>query len=109
MRLRNVIAIATKEVRHLVRDVRSLALMFLLPTMMLFIYGYAIRLDVAHAVVGRGLVTAGHDHDHDQGHAHGARSRARSPARARRTITGTITGTRTSHDHGHAYGVTAGR
>ncbi|HKB54791.1 MAG TPA: ABC transporter permease [Ramlibacter sp.] len=52
MKLRNVLAMARKEVRHLVRDVRSLALMFLLPAMMLFIYGYAIRLDVSHAPIG---------------------------------------------------------
>jgi ABC-2 type transport system permease protein len=52
MRLRNVLAMARKEVRHLVRDARSLALMFLLPAMMLFIYGYAIRLDIQHAPIG---------------------------------------------------------
>jgi ABC-2 type transport system permease protein len=48
----NVLAMARKEVRHLLRDVRSLALMFLLPAMMLFIYGYAIRLDIVHAPIG---------------------------------------------------------
>jgi ABC-2 type transport system permease protein len=52
MKVRNVLAMARKEVRHLVRDVRSLALMFLLPAMMLFIYGYAIRLDIVHAPIG---------------------------------------------------------
>jgi ABC-2 type transport system permease protein len=52
MKARNVIAMARKEVRHLVRDPRSLALMFLLPAMMLFIYGYAIRLDISHAPIG---------------------------------------------------------
>lgn len=52
MNLRNVLAVARKEVRHLLRDVRSLAQMFLLPAMMLFIYGYAIRLDVVHAPIG---------------------------------------------------------
>jgi ABC-2 type transport system permease protein len=52
MKLRKVLAIAHKEVRHLMRDARSLALMFLLPTMMLFIYGYAIRLDISHAPIG---------------------------------------------------------
>jgi ABC-2 type transport system permease protein len=52
MKARNVLAMARKEVRHLVRDARSLALMFLLPTMMLFIYGYAIRLDISHAPIG---------------------------------------------------------
>ena len=59
MKLRNVLAMARKEVRHLVRDVRSLALMFLLPAMMLFIYGYAIRLDIAHAPIG--LLQEDHD------------------------------------------------
>jgi ABC-2 type transport system permease protein len=52
MRAANVAAMARKEVRHLVRDLRSLALMFLLPAMMLFIYGYGIRLDIVHAPVG---------------------------------------------------------
>lgn len=52
MKLANVLAMARKEVRHLVRDARSLAQMFLLPAMMLFVYGYAIRLDVVHAPIG---------------------------------------------------------
>jgi ABC-2 type transport system permease protein len=43
---------ARKETRHLLRDARSLALMFLLPAMMLFIYGYAIKLDITHAPIG---------------------------------------------------------
>jgi ABC-2 type transport system permease protein len=52
VRTRNVLAVARKEVRHLARDARSLALMFLLPAMMLFIYGYAIRLDIRDAPIG---------------------------------------------------------
>ncbi|MGZ5194656.1 MAG: ABC transporter permease [Ramlibacter sp.] len=52
MNLRNILAIARKEVRHLMRDRRSLAQMFLLPAMMLFIYGYAIRLDIVEAPIG---------------------------------------------------------
>jgi ABC-2 type transport system permease protein len=59
MRLRNVLAMARKELRHLVRDARSLALMFLLPAMMLFIYGYAIRLDIIDAPIG--LLQESHD------------------------------------------------
>ncbi len=59
MRARNVLAMARKEVRHLVRDARSLALMFLLPAMMLFIYGSAIRLDITDAPVG--LLDESHD------------------------------------------------
>jgi drug efflux transport system permease protein len=52
MRWRNVRAMARKETRHLLRDPRSLALMFLMPTIMLFIYGYAIRLDITAAPLG---------------------------------------------------------
>ena len=52
MRWRNVRAMAVKESRHLRRDARSLALMFLMPTIMLFLYGYAIRLDIMNAPVG---------------------------------------------------------
>ncbi len=59
MRLGHVAAMARKEVRHLVRDARSLALMFLLPAMMLFIYGYAIRLDIVEAPIG--LLVEAHD------------------------------------------------
>ena len=59
MRMGNVLAMARKEVRHLVRDTRSLALMFLLPAIMLFIYGYAIRLDIVDAPIG--LLVEAHD------------------------------------------------
>ncbi|HUJ00260.1 MAG TPA: ABC transporter permease [Usitatibacter sp.] len=52
MRWSNVRAMAIKESRHLRRDARSLALMFLMPTIMLFLYGYAIRLDIMDAPIG---------------------------------------------------------
>jgi len=52
MRWRNVRAMARKETWHLLRDARSLALMFLMPTIMLFLYGYAIRLDIMAAPIG---------------------------------------------------------
>ncbi len=52
MKPRRVLAMAAKEVRHLLRDPRSLALMFLLPAMMLLIYGYGIRLDLRQAPIG---------------------------------------------------------
>ena len=52
MRWRNIRAVARKEARHLIRDARSLALMFLMPTIMLFLYGYAIRLDIMAAPIG---------------------------------------------------------
>jgi len=52
MRWASVRAMARKETWHLLRDARSLALMFLMPTIMLFLYGYAIRLDIMAAPVG---------------------------------------------------------
>ena len=48
----HVRAMARKEWWHLFRDPRSLALMLLMPTMLLFLFGYAIRLDIANAPVG---------------------------------------------------------
>ena len=52
MNWRSVRAMIGKETRHLMRDPRSLGLMFLMPTIMLFLYGYAIRLDIMHAPIG---------------------------------------------------------
>jgi ABC-2 type transport system permease protein len=45
-------AMARKEWWHLLRDPRSLAMMFLMPTMLLFLFGYAIRLDIMEAPIG---------------------------------------------------------
>jgi ABC-2 type transport system permease protein len=52
MKVQHVRAMARKEWRHLFRDPRSLALMLLMPTMLLFLFGYAIRLDVTDAPIG---------------------------------------------------------
>jgi ABC-2 type transport system permease protein len=38
--------IALKEVRHLLRDTRSLMIAILMPIMMTLLYGYAINLDI---------------------------------------------------------------
>ena len=46
--LRRLRAIWIKELRHIVRDRRSLALALFLPVMMLLLYGYALSLDVDH-------------------------------------------------------------
>jgi ABC-2 type transport system permease protein len=43
---------ARKEWRHLLRDPGSLAMLALMPVMLLFIFGYAIRLDVEEAPIG---------------------------------------------------------
>ena len=52
MNLQHVRAMARKEWWHLLRDPRSLALMLLMPAMLLFLFGYAIRLDVTEAPIG---------------------------------------------------------
>jgi ABC-2 type transport system permease protein len=52
MRIQQIRAMARKEWWHLFRDPRSLALMLLMPSMLLFLFGYAIRLDVVEAPIG---------------------------------------------------------
>ena len=52
MNLQRVRAIARKEWWHLLRDPRSLALIILMPAMQLFLFGYAIRLDINEAPIG---------------------------------------------------------
>ncbi|MHB8770586.1 MAG: ABC transporter permease [Syntrophales bacterium] len=48
MNLRNIRAIAGKEVYHLVRDFRSLYLAFAVPLLLILLFGYALSLDVEH-------------------------------------------------------------
>ena len=47
----HVRAMARKEGWHLLRDWRSLALILLMPGMLLFLFGYAIRLDITQAPI----------------------------------------------------------
>lgn len=71
--MRRTLAIAAKEFYHIIRDVRSLALAVAMPLMMVFLYGYALDmemknlpvgvLDYDHSAASRDLVrrmTAGH-------------------------------------------------
>ncbi|MCC9000799.1 MAG: ABC transporter permease, partial [Candidatus Contendobacter sp.] len=51
MNWQHVRAIARKEWWHLLRDARSLALILLMPSMLLFLFGYAIRLDLQNAPI----------------------------------------------------------
>jgi len=44
--LRKIRFIAGKEIRHILRDPRSLIIAILMPIMMTFLYGYAINLDI---------------------------------------------------------------
>lgn len=59
-----LLSIARKELLHIFRDPRTLAIMFLMPVVQLLLLGYAATTDVKH------LATAVLDHDHS------ARSRA---------------------------------
>jgi ABC-2 type transport system permease protein len=47
-KLRNIRAIARKEIYHLLRDFRSLYLAFALPLLLILLFGYALSLDVDH-------------------------------------------------------------
>jgi ABC-2 type transport system permease protein len=52
MKLQHVSAVARKEWWHLMRDPRSLALILLMPTMLLFLFGYALSLDISKLPLG---------------------------------------------------------
>ena len=43
--------IAVKEFYHILRDPKSLLIVFLMPVMMTFLYGYAINMDVENVVL----------------------------------------------------------
>lgn len=54
--MREIRYIAQKELYHILRDFRSLIIIFVMPIMMTFLYGYAINMDIEHiplAVVDR--------------------------------------------------------
>jgi ABC-2 type transport system permease protein len=57
MNARKVQAIARKEYYHLIRDFRSLYLAFIIPLLLILLFGYALSLDVEH------IPTAVVDHD----------------------------------------------
>ena len=48
MSLRRIYAVMRKELIQISRDVRSLLIIFAIPLILLFIYGYAVNLDVKH-------------------------------------------------------------
>ena len=52
MKLQHVRAMVRKEWSHLLRDPRSLAMILLMPLMLLFLFGYAVRLDISEAPMG---------------------------------------------------------
>ena len=48
MNIRNIRAIARKEYYHLIRDFRSLYLAFVIPLLLILLFGYALSMDVDH-------------------------------------------------------------
>ena len=46
--IRRTLAITRKEIIHIVRDPRTLAIMFLMPVMQLILFGYAATTDIEH-------------------------------------------------------------
>ena len=46
MNIRRILSVSRKEYLHLIRDFRSLYLAFAIPVLLLFIFGYALSLDV---------------------------------------------------------------
>jgi len=50
--IKRLLPLIRKEFIHLMRDPRSLALMFLLPVFMLILYGYAVNFDIKNVPLG---------------------------------------------------------
>lgn len=46
------LALISKEFRHILRDPRSLLIVIIMPVMMLFLYGYALNLDIKNISLG---------------------------------------------------------
>jgi len=65
---------ARKEWWHLLRDPRSLALILIMPSMLLFLFGYAIRLDLQNAPIA--IIQESRDAATEELAAHFAASRA---------------------------------
>ncbi len=52
MNLPRVMAVARKEARQIVRDSRSMYLALGIPVVLMFLFGYALSLDVDHIPIG---------------------------------------------------------
>lgn len=52
MRGSRILPIARKEFKHILRDPRSLWIIFMLPNVMMFLFGYAINLDLENVRLG---------------------------------------------------------
>ena len=50
--MKRTLSVAKKEIKHILRDPRRLYLSFVIPLMMLLIFGYAIKFDVKNILIG---------------------------------------------------------
>lgn len=50
--IRGILTVARKEFIHIIRDPRSLILIFLLPLLMMMLFGYAINMDIKDVRIG---------------------------------------------------------
>ncbi len=49
---RRILAIVKKEIRHIIRDLRTLIIVFVMPVMMVLLFGYALNMDIKHIQIG---------------------------------------------------------
>ncbi|MBU0984877.1 MAG: ABC transporter permease, partial [candidate division Zixibacteria bacterium] len=49
--MRRMVFIARKEIYHILRDPRSLLIVFAMPVLMVLLYGYAINMDIENVTV----------------------------------------------------------
>ena len=49
---KRLIALIIKEIRHILRDPRTLAIVIVMPLMMVLLYGYALNMDIQHIPLG---------------------------------------------------------
>ena len=47
-----ILAIIKKEMRHIIRDPRTLIIVFVMPVVMVLLFGYALNMDVEHIPIG---------------------------------------------------------
>ncbi len=50
--IKRLIALIKKEIRHILRDPRTLTIVIIMPLMMVLLYGYALNMDIQHIPLG---------------------------------------------------------
>ncbi|MFC1528812.1 ABC transporter permease, partial [Candidatus Latescibacterota bacterium] len=50
--LTRILAIITKEIYHILRDPRTLVVVFVMPILMVILFGHALNMDIEHISIG---------------------------------------------------------